>query len=164
MRAAVNQVVSTARDSGPLWAGSLVLDRVLPWPVLGLWPPVSVDAERLERQLDAILRAWGMPAEHAELTAANMVETDLRGVDSHGSGMLRHYHRALLAHSITMAPAIEVAARDGSTAVIDGGGGLGHVPARHRDGAGRRDLPRDRRRRRGGAQLGPLRRRRDLRR
>ena len=130
MRSALKQAVQTARDSGPRWAGSLILDRVLPYPVLGLWPEVPVRAEDLRRQLEAILRAWGMSAEHAEVTAAHMVETDLRGIDSHGSGMLRHYHRALLGGAITMTPAIEVAARDGSTAVVDGGGGLGHVPAR----------------------------------
>ena len=128
--AAVKQVLATVRDSGPLWTASLILDRILPYPVLGLWPAVPVRAEDLERQLHATLHAWGMSADHAEITAAHMVETDLRGVDSHGSGMLRSYHRALVAGSITMSPAIEVAGRDGSTAVVDGGGGLGHVPAR----------------------------------
>ena len=130
MRAAVNQVVATTRDSGPLWAGSLILDRLLPYPVLRMWPPVQVGAEDLKRQLLAILRAWGMSQEHSDVTASHMVETDLRGVHSHGSGMLRHYHRALLAGAITPTPTIAASARDGSTATVDGGGGLGHVPAR----------------------------------
>jgi LDH2 family malate/lactate/ureidoglycolate dehydrogenase len=129
VRAAVNQVVRTARDSGPLWTGALILDRVVPYPVLGLWPEIAVRPEDLNRQLDAILRAWGMPGEHAAITASHMVDTDLRGIDSHGSAMLRSYHRALVAGSITTTPAIEVAGRNGSTAVVDGGGGLGHVPA-----------------------------------
>lgn len=43
----------------------------------------------------AILERWGTPRPIAETAVELMVETDLRGVDSHGVGMLPTYHRSL---------------------------------------------------------------------
>ena len=43
--------------------------------------------------------------------------------------MLRHYHRRLRAGTLTMTPHIEVVQETETTALVDGGGGLGHVPA-----------------------------------
>ena len=57
-----------------------------------------------------------------------MLYADLHGIDSHGCGMLLHYHRALVAGRLQVTPEIEVV-RGGKTAgLIDGGGGLGRVP------------------------------------
>ena len=47
-----------------------------------------VTADVLERQIEAIFRAWGMASVDRKLTAKLMVQTDLRGVDSHGAGMM----------------------------------------------------------------------------
>jgi LDH2 family malate/lactate/ureidoglycolate dehydrogenase len=41
--------------------------------------------------------------------------------------MLLHYHRALLAGTVTMTPTIAVVRETATTALVDGGGGLGHV-------------------------------------
>ena len=43
--------------------------------------------------------------------------------------MLLGYHRLLRAGSLEPRPEVRVAERSGATAVVDGGGGLGHVPA-----------------------------------
>ena len=48
-------------------------------------------AETLRRQIEAVLAAWGLAAERSNLISGLMVEADLRGIDSHGIGMLPHY-------------------------------------------------------------------------
>ncbi len=52
---------------------------------------MRVRAPQIERQLVSVFGAWGMSDPHAETTAQAMVETDLRGVDSHGISMLPTY-------------------------------------------------------------------------
>ena len=54
---------------------------------------MRVPAEAIKSHLTAVFRAWGMSDEHAPTTAAMMVETDLRGVDSHGISMLPTYDK-----------------------------------------------------------------------
>jgi LDH2 family malate/lactate/ureidoglycolate dehydrogenase len=117
------------RDSGPLWTASLILDRVLPTNVLGRWPDTVVAGGTLAAQLHAILRAWGMSEEHASITVDHVLYADRHGIDSHGCSMFRSYHGGVKDGSLAMAPAIEVIREDDATALVDGGGGLGHVPA-----------------------------------
>ena len=55
---------------------------------------MRVPAKHIHAQLVSVLGAWGMSDAHAETTAEMMVETDLRGVETHGvSNMLRAYAR-----------------------------------------------------------------------
>ena len=54
---------------------------------------MRVPAKKIRDQLVAVLRAWGMAGDHAGTTADMMLETDLRGVDSHGISMLPTYDR-----------------------------------------------------------------------
>ena len=44
-------------------------------------------------QIETILRAWGMPLEHAATTADVLSYADLCGIDSHGMSMLPPYDR-----------------------------------------------------------------------
>src|SRR5262245_45765879 len=125
---AAGLALNTLRTSGLLWAASLVIDRA-GFGILGLWPDKVVSVEALTTQVVAILRAWGMAEEHITITTEHLVYADLHGVDSHGCGMLLHYHRGLSAGSLTMTPKIEVLRESETTALLDGGGGLGHVPA-----------------------------------
>ncbi len=90
---------------------------------------ISVTAEALSRQLGAILLAWGMRPEDIETTVANMIEADLRGIDSHGVGMLPQYDIHRLAGAINMTPDIRVISDSGAVALFDADNGLGHVPA-----------------------------------
>jgi LDH2 family malate/lactate/ureidoglycolate dehydrogenase len=129
VRATGKRIVESVRTSGPLWTASLIADRILPSGWLGLWPPWTVAPEALADQIRTILRAWDMSEEHASITVDHMLYADRHGIDSHGTGMLLHYHRALVEGSLTMRPAIEVVSESATTALIDGGGGLGHVPA-----------------------------------
>lgn len=89
---------------------------------------IRVPADALRRQTAVILTAWGMPENQAEETASIMVAADLRGIDSHGVAMLDLYaeHRAM--GKIVWAPEISVVRQNPATALVDGGGGLGHCP------------------------------------
>ena len=127
-RSAATRIRKTVRDSGPLWAASLILDRIFPYGVLGLWPDTTVAPEALAKQVDAILRVWGMSQEHAAITVDHVLYADLHGIDSHGCSMLLHYHRGVVEGSLTMTPAITIVRESATTALVDGGGGLGHVP------------------------------------
>lgn len=117
------------RTSGPMWTASLVLERVLPVNVLGRWPDRSVSAQSLRHQVLAILASWGMTEEAASITADHLLYADLCGIDSHGVGMLLHYHRALREGALTVPAEVAVVSESPSSALLDGGGGLGHVPA-----------------------------------
>ena len=46
-------------------------------------------ADVVQKQIYSILSAWRMAEKDADITANVMVETDLRGVDSHGINMLQ---------------------------------------------------------------------------
>jgi LDH2 family malate/lactate/ureidoglycolate dehydrogenase len=92
---------------------------------------VRVPAERIRAQLVSVLRAWGMSDAHAETTAAMMLETDLRGVDSHGISMLPTYDREFRAGRLNMRPTFKTL-RDGpSMALIDADASLGHAVSVH---------------------------------
>jgi LDH2 family malate/lactate/ureidoglycolate dehydrogenase len=68
------------------------------------------------------------PAYAAE-TAALMVAADLRGIESHGVGMLELYAEYRAKGRLATAPTVRVVREGPATALIDGGGGLGHVPS-----------------------------------
>jgi LDH2 family malate/lactate/ureidoglycolate dehydrogenase len=121
-------VLSTLRTSGLLWTASLAFDR-LGIGALGFWPDKLVSVDALNSQVSAILRTWGMAEEHVRITTEHLVYADLHGIDSHGVGMLLKYHRGLLDGALTVTPKIEVIRESETTALVDGGSGLGHVPA-----------------------------------
>jgi LDH2 family malate/lactate/ureidoglycolate dehydrogenase len=81
-------------------------------------------------QLKAILLAWGMPEDNAETTADILGWADLHGVDSHGISMLPGYDRLRRSGRANMAARPRIIKETPVSALIDGDGGLGHVPAR----------------------------------
>ena len=81
-------------------------------------------------QLKAILLAWGMPEENAETTADILGWADLHGVDSHGISMLPGYDRLRRAGRANMNARPRIIKETPVSALVDGDGGLGHVPAR----------------------------------
>jgi len=88
--------------------------------------PVVVTHERLKTFLVGALMAMKMEPTPAETTAALMVRTDLRGVDSHGIGMLPRYHELWQQGYIAMNAEPVVVRDDLATALLDGQKGLGH--------------------------------------
>jgi LDH2 family malate/lactate/ureidoglycolate dehydrogenase len=123
---ALDQFRATARLSGFAWAASLALDRV-GLPALGFWRDPVFPMPALSEQVAAILTGWGMPPEHVAITTSRLLYADFHGIDSHGCGMLLDYHRKRAAGLIAMTPDIRVLKETASTALVDGGGGMGHI-------------------------------------
>ena len=82
------------------------------------------------RQIEAILAAWGMPAENAASTAEIMAWADLHGIDSHGISMLPAYDERRRIGKVRMAARPAIVRETPVSAVVDGDGGLGHVTSR----------------------------------
>jgi LDH2 family malate/lactate/ureidoglycolate dehydrogenase len=80
-------------------------------------------------QLKAILLAWGMPEDNAETTADVMSWADLHGVDSHGISMIPGYDGLRRSGRTKMDAQPKIIRETPVSALVDGGGGLGHVPA-----------------------------------
>lgn len=84
-------------------------------------------AELLRRQIEAVLAAWGLPEERRRLMSGLMVEADLRGIDSHGIGMLPHYEVRRLEGRIFPAADPIVETDMPAFCIVDAGHGLGHA-------------------------------------
>lgn len=87
---------------------------------------MRVPAPQIRRQLVSVFQAWGMSDAHAGTTADMMVETDLRGVDSHGIGMLPRYVELTRQGFIHPWAQAVVARDDLATALVNGQKALGH--------------------------------------
>lgn len=89
---------------------------------------VWIPFELLERFMRDVLAAAGVPPAQAAIVAEVLIESDRRGIDSHGIGRLRPIYIDRLREGI-MNPVteIEVVRERKTTAVLDGHNGLGHV-------------------------------------
>ena len=92
---------------------------------------MRVSPQKIESQLVAVFRAWGMSTEHAHTTAEMMVETDLRGVDSHGISMLPTYDAEFRSGRLNMRPTFKAVRDTAATALIDADASLGHPVSVH---------------------------------
>ena len=90
--------------------------------------PASYETHRA--QLKAILLAWEMPEDNAEATADILSWADLHGVDSHGMSMIPGYDRLRRSGRANMKARPRIIKETPVSALVDGDGGLGHVPAR----------------------------------
>lgn len=86
---------------------------------------ITVDPEALRTLVAGIFGAVPVPEEHAELFARLLVDTDLRGVVSHGVLQVERYVRGFQEGTINPFPEIEVLREGPATAALSGGGGLG---------------------------------------
>src|SRR3954454_13596181 len=85
--------------------------------------------EKHRAQLKEILLAWGMPEDNAETTADILSWADLHGVDSHGMSMIPGYDRLRRNGRANMQCRPRIIKETPVSALVDGDGGLGHVPA-----------------------------------
>jgi L-2-hydroxycarboxylate dehydrogenase (NAD+) len=88
--------------------------------------PVVVTARHLTDFIASVLEALKMSPRNAALTADLMARTDLRGVDSHGIGMLPKYVEWTRAGFVEPWAEPIVIRDDAATALVDGQRGLGH--------------------------------------
>ncbi|MFO1080067.1 MAG: Ldh family oxidoreductase [Reyranellaceae bacterium] len=90
--------------------------------------PASYATHR--RQLELILRAWGMPEPTAAGTAEIMSWADLHGIDTHGISMVPVYDERRRGGKIDMRAEPRIVRETPVSVLVDGGGGLGHPNAR----------------------------------
>ncbi len=92
---------------------------------------MRVPAKQIREQLVSVFHAWGMSGAHGETTADMMLETDLRGVDSHGISMLPTYDREFRAGRLNMRPQFKTLREGPAMALIDADASLGHPVSVH---------------------------------
>src|ERR1700693_6151891 len=93
--------------------------------------PMRVLPKQIRRQLVSVLRAVGMSDAHADTTAEMMLETDLRGVTSHGISMLPPYDREFRAGRLNMRPVFKTVREGPAMALVDADASLGHPVSVH---------------------------------
>jgi len=96
---------------------------------------VVVSADDMRAATEQIFRAFGLREEDAVLSTDVLISNDLFSIESHGvSNMLRAYLDRYRSGEMNPTPDFTITRETPSTAVIDGGGGLGlHVAPRAMD-------------------------------
>lgn len=90
---------------------------------------LDVPEGTVAKQIRLVLESWGMLRADVEKTVSAMVDTDLRGIDSHGISMLMTYDRLRQSGRLNIASPRVVTASTPAIATIDAAGGLGHPVA-----------------------------------
>jgi L-2-hydroxycarboxylate dehydrogenase (NAD+) len=85
--------------------------------------------DRLSQFVRKVFLSIGCDEEHANTATAALLSADLRGIDSHGIARLSGYVRLWEVKRVEAKPQIKVIHESPSTAVVDGGSGLGLVVA-----------------------------------
>jgi LDH2 family malate/lactate/ureidoglycolate dehydrogenase len=86
-----------------------------------------VPVTRLQRFVEEVLVAQGVPAGHATITASRLIEADLRGRSGHGLIRLPLYSQRIAAGGYNLEPDIRVLNESPVSALVDGDNGLGQV-------------------------------------
>lgn len=86
-----------------------------------------VPVTRLQRFVEEVLAAQGVPADHASITASRLIEADLRGRSGHGLIRLPLYSQRIAAGGYNLEPDIMVLNESPVSALVDGDNGLGQV-------------------------------------
>jgi LDH2 family malate/lactate/ureidoglycolate dehydrogenase len=90
---------------------------------------IRVPVEDLRRLVSRIYEAVPLPLEHARLIADLLVDTELRGVVSHGVAQVERYVRSFQERRANPDPSIKVLHESPTTAALSGDGGLGMIVA-----------------------------------
>ena len=94
-------------------------------------PPKSgirIPPDELEALIIALFEKAGTSRAHAEVMGQLLIQTDLRGIVSHGTQKAAEYLRLIMEGRVNPRPSIRVAHETTTTRVIDGDGGMGHWP------------------------------------
>lgn len=89
----------------------------------------SIGVEVIERFIIDVFVALGVPPDDARIAADVLIASDLRGIESHGVARLKYYYDRIVAGVHLTTTNITVLKETETTAVLDGGHGLGHVIA-----------------------------------
>lgn len=90
-----------------------------------------MDFETLERFMKVSLEKCGIPEKDARIISDILIESDKRGIDSHGIGRLKPiYIDRLDLGIVNPETKIDIVKETETTAVLDGNNGMGHVVAK----------------------------------
>ena len=90
-------------------------------------PSVRVKPLLLKQFGARLLISAGLQEPAAQLVSDSLVESNLRGIDSHGMARLPHYLARIQAGSIAACPNIDVRELAPAASLVDGGNGLGQL-------------------------------------
>ncbi|BCV24899.1 Ldh family oxidoreductase [Gelria sp. Kuro-4] len=88
---------------------------------------VRVQSKDLQHLAEEILQSVGVPEEDAHIISSCLIEADLRGVQTHGMFHLPKYVARIQVGSLKPVTPVTTVAETANIAVLDGGGGFGHV-------------------------------------
>ena len=88
---------------------------------------VLIDHEELHAHVKAVYRSVKVSEEHAQLMADLQVETDVRGVHSHGTRAAPGYVKRMLGGHTNPVPEITVTKEGPAFAIVDNDRGMGHL-------------------------------------
>ena len=92
---------------------------------------IYIDADTLKNFIKDIFVNLEVPEDHAEIIADVLITSDLRGIDSHGVQRCKMYYDRIKKGIYNPKTNIQIIKDDSTTAVLDGGCGMGHVIAYH---------------------------------
>mgnify|MGYP000051836174 CR=1 FL=1 len=87
---------------------------------------IYLDSNILKELIKEILISKSVNAESANYVAEGLIQTSLRGIDSHGVNLFPHYCRAVDAGRINKRPKISIEQRALSVAIVDADHAFGH--------------------------------------
>ena len=87
----------------------------------------NVSAETLRSYVARVFVGHGVPADDARIVAENLVDADLRGVESHGVNLVALYCTRLDTGVMSPTAPVTIEKDDGSTMMLHGGLGLGQI-------------------------------------
>ena len=88
---------------------------------------IVVDAKKLQSFALSLCKNAGLSTDDAELLAKLQVQTDLRGVHSHGTRALPGYLNQVLDGKLNPKPELRIVSEGASFSLIDGDNGIGHI-------------------------------------
>jgi LDH2 family malate/lactate/ureidoglycolate dehydrogenase len=90
---------------------------------------MKIKPEQLREVSVQILKRLNATQDEAELVADCLVRAEMRGIDTHGVYFLKLLSDRVDAHMIHVPTPLKVIREDNTTAIVDGGNGLGQVAA-----------------------------------
>lgn len=88
---------------------------------------VLVSESRLKAFCTAVLETVGVPSDQSAAIIDNLIEADLRGVDSHGVVRLPIYVQRLATGVMNPRPVLRIIRETATSLVIDGDNGMGQI-------------------------------------
>jgi LDH2 family malate/lactate/ureidoglycolate dehydrogenase len=88
-----------------------------------------IDAKILESFMRDVFIGLGVPEEDAQIISDVLIAADLKGIDSHGVQRLKMYYDRIKEGIYEVKTDIQVIKEGPTTALLDGGCGMGHVIA-----------------------------------